>query len=185
MVDAFPLPRHREKPCHTRSQYLRKGSKLNGSSVRRQSATTITRAFLGDIQRAIEQLQSNMNTDSYDASGSRRLTFSGARDVLTYYEIDCKTDEDIDNNNSWHKNAWRKLPKMGKKSFEGWPVREVANGHVSSRPTSPPIGNAFPNGRKRHPNITEVMEGHSEYGLVPTAQRMPSPQSEKAPPVHS
>jgi hypothetical protein len=122
-----------------------------------------------------------MNTENYDAGGSRRLTFPGARDVLTYYEIDCKTDEDIDNNNSWHKNAWRKLPKMGKKSFEGWPVREVANGHVSSRPTSRPIGNAFPNGHKRHPNITEVMEGYSEYGLVPTAQRMPSPQSEKAP----
>jgi hypothetical protein len=179
MVDAFPLPRHREKSRYARPQY---GSKLSGSTVRRRSATTITRAVLGDIQRAVEQLQLNMNTGSYDGSPtrSRRLTFSGARDVFTYYEVDCETDEYIDNSNSWHKNAWRKLPKMGKKSFEGWPVREVADGHaVSSRPTPPPIGNAFPNAHKRHPTITEkVREGHSEYGLVPTSQRMPSPQCE-------
>ena len=91
-----------------------------------------------------------------------------------------KPDEDIDRT-SWHKNAWRKLPKVGKKSFEGWPVRDAAEGHVSLRPTSPAISDALPDGRQRHSNIPEEgKEGHGEYGLATAPGPMPSSQSEKA-----
>ena len=85
MVDAFPLPRHREKLCYAGSQHSRKGSQLNGTPIRRRS---ITRAVLGDIQRAVEHLQLTMS--NYDSSSSRRFTFSGAREMSTYYEIDCE-----------------------------------------------------------------------------------------------
>lgn len=70
---------------------------------------------------------------------------------------------------------------MGKKPFEGWPVRDAAEGHVSLRPTSPAISDALPNGRQRHSNIPEKdEEGHGEYGLATAPQPMSSSQSEKA-----
>jgi hypothetical protein len=73
---------------------------------------------------------------------------------------------------------------MGKKTFDGWPVREVSEGHVSRRPTSTSIDEAYPNGNKRHPrNIDEDKEAHGEYGLATAAQPIPSPRSEKAYPV--
>ena len=86
MVDAFPLPRHREKLCNAESQQSRKGSKLNGTPIRRRS---ITRSVLGDIQRAVEHLQLNMS--NYDSSSTRGFTFSGAREMSTNYEIDYET----------------------------------------------------------------------------------------------
>ena len=76
MVDAFPLPRHRETPCRAGTlQFSYEGPKLNGALVRRRSTTRscaeFTRAILADIQRAVQQLQITM---SYHDS-SRRFTF--------------------------------------------------------------------------------------------------------------
>ena len=74
MVDAFPLPRHREKLCRAGSRFSYEGSELNGAVVRHRSTTRscaeITRAVLADIHRVVEQLQIMM---SYDRS--RRFTF--------------------------------------------------------------------------------------------------------------
>jgi hypothetical protein len=181
MVDAFPLPRHREKLCCAGSQISYEVSKLNGTVVRRRSTTRscaeITRAILADIQRAIELLQITMSHD-----GSRRFTFSGIRDVLAYHG----THDDVDNNNR-RKNSWKKLPKMRKKPFDGWPVQEVSEGRASLRTTSPPIDedDAFSNDHKRNSRASDTdNEGHREYGLAMAVQRTPTPQSEKAHPVH-
>jgi hypothetical protein len=80
MVDAFPLPRHRDKLSRVRSRF-------SGTGTRRfhirKSCVEITRAILADIQRGAQQLQ--MSMDAYN--GSRRFTFSGARDVLTYQKL--------------------------------------------------------------------------------------------------
>jgi len=74
---------------------------------------------------------------------------------------------------------------MGRKTFDGWPVRrEVSKGHVSRPSTSStPIDEAYPNGNgnKRRPrNLDEDKEAHGEYGLATAAQPMPPSQSEKA-----
>jgi hypothetical protein len=183
MVDAFPLPRHREKLCCSRSQCSHENPRLTRRAGRSNSVTKksveIMRAILADIQRGAEQLQMSMTMNSYD--GSRRLTFSHTRNVLT--RTDCETDTDVDGNN-WSENAWMKLPKMGKKTFDGWPVREVSEGHGSRRPTSTSIDEAYPNSNKRHPrNLDKDKKARRENGLATVAQRMSSPQSEKAYPV--
>src|SRR6266404_9967079 len=90
----------------------------------------------------------------------------------------------VDERNS--KSAWRKLPKMGKRSFDGWPVREVPKRDVSLRSTSESlsIDDAYLNGHKRHARILyKDKEAHGEHGLATAARRMPSPQSEKSHPV--
>jgi hypothetical protein len=79
-----------------------------------------------------------------------------------------------------------KVPKMAKKTFEGWPVRDVSDGHVSRRSKSMSIDEAYPNCNKRHPrNLDEDKEAHrdAEHGLSTATQRTPSPQSKKAHPV--
>jgi hypothetical protein len=86
MVDAFPLPRHREKLCCSRSQCSHESPKFTHRATRRPSATRksidIVRAILADIQRGAEQLQISMTTN-YEAS--RRFTFSHTRNVLIYH----------------------------------------------------------------------------------------------------
>ena len=107
--------------------------------------------------------------------------FSGIRDVLAYHE----TDEDVDSSNR-NKNDWKKLPKMRKKPFDGWPLQEVSEGRASLRTASPSVDDddAFPNDHKRHPRISDKgKERHREYGLTTAVQQTPSPQSEKAQPV--
>lgn len=107
------------------------------------------RAVLADIQRGAEQLQMSM-TMNYDGSHA----------------------------NDWPENAWKKLPRGGKKTFDGWPVREVSEGHVSRRTTFASIDEAYPNGNKYHPrNLDEDKEAHGENGLTTAAQRMSSPQN--------
>jgi hypothetical protein len=72
---------------------------------------------------------------------------------------------------------------MGKKTFDGWPVQEMSEGHVPRRSTSLSM-DAYPNGNKWHPrNFDEDKEAHGEYGLTTAAQPMPSSQGEKAHPV--
>ena len=110
------------------------------------------------------------------------LLFFGIYDVLPYHE----TDEDVDGNNR-SKNAWKKLPKMRKKPFDGWPVQEVSEGRASLRTASPSADDdddAFPNDHKRYPRISDKgKERHREYGLATAVQQTPSPQSEKAQPI--
>jgi hypothetical protein len=80
MVDAFPLPRHREKSCCSRSQCSHENPRFT-YRARSYSATKksveIMRAILADIQRGAEQLQMSMTMNNYD--GSRRFTFSYTR----------------------------------------------------------------------------------------------------------
>lgn len=110
------------------------------------------------------------------------LHFFGIHDVLPYHE----TDEDVDGNNR-SKNAWKKLPKMRKKPFDGWPVQEVSEGRASLRTASPSADDdddAFPNDHKRYPRISDKgKERHREYGLATAVQQTPSPQSEKVQPI--
>jgi len=82
MVDAFPLPRHREKLCCSRSQCSHENRTARGYSVTK-NCVEIMRAILADIQRGAEQLQMSMTMNHYD--GSRRFTFSHTRHVLIYY----------------------------------------------------------------------------------------------------
>jgi hypothetical protein len=86
MVDAFPLPRHREKLCCSRSQCSHENPRFNRTARRYYSATKksveIMRAILADIQRGAEQLQMSMTMNDHD--GSRRFTFSHTRNVLIY-----------------------------------------------------------------------------------------------------
>jgi hypothetical protein len=85
MVDAFPLPRHRERSCCSRSQCPHENPKFTYHATRRYTVTKncveIIRAILVDIQRGAEQLQMSVMTNNYD--GSRRFTFSHTRNVLT------------------------------------------------------------------------------------------------------
>jgi len=95
--------------------------------------------------------------------------------VFPYTQRVDETDADIDGH-SWPENAWRKLPgnlKVGKKTLDGWPVREVSEGHVSRWTSS--VDEASPNGNKQRQE-----EAHGECGLATLAQRMPSSQSENA-----
>lgn len=146
MVDAFPLPRHREKSCCSRSQCSHNSPRFTYRAPRSHSATKniveIMRAILADLQRGAEQLQISMTMNNHDVS--RRSTFSHSR------------------------NDWRKLPEMGKKTFDGWPVRE-AKGYVSQRSASTPFD--------------EDKNAHGGHGFSTAAQRMSSLQSEKVHPV--
>jgi hypothetical protein len=75
---------------------------------------------------------------------------------------------------------------MGKKTFHGWPVREVSEGHGPRPSTSTSIDEACPNpngNRWRPRNLDEDKEAHGECGFATAAQPMPSPQGEKAHPV--
>src|SRR6266852_6241933 len=84
MVDAFPLPRHREKSCCSRSQCSHKKPRLIYPRARSYSVTKncieLMRAILADIQRGAEQLQMSMTTNNYD--GSRRFTSPHTPNVL-------------------------------------------------------------------------------------------------------
>lgn len=69
---------------------------------------------------------------------------------------------------------------MGKKTFDGWPVREVSEGHAPRRSTSTSTDGAYPNGNKwRLRNLDEDKEAHGEYGFATAAQQILSPQCEK------
>ena len=86
MVDAFPLPRHREKSCCSRSQCSHKKPRFypraRGYSITK-NCVELMRAVLADIQRGAEQLQMSMSMNNYD--GSRRFTSSHSRSVLIYH----------------------------------------------------------------------------------------------------
>ncbi|KAF8489479.1 hypothetical protein F5888DRAFT_1808828 [Russula emetica] len=65
-----------------------------------------------------------------------------------------KNNYDGSHGNNLPDNAWRKLPKMGKKTFDGWPVRD-SEGHVFQR-TSTSIDEAW------HPrDLDEDKEGYT------------------------
>jgi hypothetical protein len=156
MVDAFPRPRHREKSCCSRSRCSHKNPRFTNRAARSYSVTKncveIMRAILTDIQRGAEQLQMSMTMNNSD--GSRRFTFSHTRNVLIYGH-----DADIDGNNL-PDNAWRKLPKMGKKTFDGWPVRD-SEGHVFQRTSTSINGNKLDEDKEGYTAAPQSEKAHS------------------------
>lgn len=188
MVDAFPLPRHRQKSCCSRSQcsHSKKQGFVYPRARRSYSVTKncieLVRAILADIQRGAEQLQTSMTMNNHHASRRFHVFFFPTR--ATFVDLQLRnrlTRADIDVNNLPHaENTWMKVPKMpvGKKTFEGWPVRDVfdGHGHVSRHFTPMSTDNAYTDDNQRFPrDLDEDKEADREadHGLAA------APQSEK------